>query len=297
MHLLWMVLGTLVFASMAVCVKFASSHFNAAELVFYRGIVSMVLLGILARRQHVDLRTRHPFMHAWRSLVGVGSMGAWFYAIGALPIATATTLNYMSSIWVGLFVVLSSLLQRSSNPLPASPRQGLLQAALIVTILTGFAGVVLMLRPSLDSSQSLVAALVGVFSGMGAALAYMQVVGLARIGEPETRVVFYFAVGSTVAGGLLMPVAGISTLLHPASLWLLPMGLLASLGQLCMTHAYSTAASPRNTLVVASLQYSGIVFAGLYGLLLFDDSLPLLGWLGMALIIASGVVATLLRAR
>jgi drug/metabolite transporter (DMT)-like permease len=69
--------------------------------------------------------------------------------------------------------------------------------------------------------------------------------------------------------------------------------LFASLGQWCMTRAYSQGA----TLVVANLQYSGIVFGALYSLLLFGDHIPLAGWLGMALIVASGIAATVLRAR
>ena len=73
----------------------------------------------------------------------------------------------------------------------------------------------------------------------------------------------------------------------------LPVGVLASLGQLCMTRAYSQGA----TLVVASLQYSGIVFGALYSVLLFGDPIALSGWVGMALIVASGVAATVLRAR
>jgi S-adenosylmethionine uptake transporter len=60
-----------------------------------------------------------------------------------------------------------------------------------------------------------------------------------------------------------------------------------------MTRAYSHGA----TLVVASLQYSGIVFAALYSVVLFDDQLPPMGWAGMALIVASGIAATVLRAR
>jgi len=49
--------------------------------------------------------------------------------------------------------------------------------------------------------------------------------------------------------------------------------------------------------VVANLQYSGIVFGAGYGVLLFGDVIAPLGWLGMALIIASGILATVLRAK
>lgn len=294
MHALWMVLGTFLFASMAVCVKLASVHFNAAELVFYRGLIGMLLLWLLAKRKGISLATKHPGMHAWRSMVGVCSLGAWFYAIGSLSVATATTLNYMSSIWMAVFILAGSLLHwqpRSEGDRPP------LNAGLILTILTGFAGVVIMLRPGFGENTNQFAAIAGLLSGMAAALAYMQVVVLARIGEPETRVVFYFGLGSAIAGGIAMLLMGASSLNHAASLWLLPMGVLAALGQLCMTHAYSTAAGPRNTLVVASLQYSGIVFAGLYSLFLFNDEMGFWGWVGIAMIICSGIVATVLRSR
>ena len=89
MQALWMVLAAFLFASMGVCVKFASAHFNSAELVCYRGLIGMVLLWTLARSQGVTIGTRFPGMHAWRSLIGVTSLGSWFYAIAHLPLATA----------------------------------------------------------------------------------------------------------------------------------------------------------------------------------------------------------------
>ena len=81
------------------------------------------------------------------------------------------------------------------------------------------------------------------------------------------------------------------------ALWLLPIGVLAAAGQLCMTRAYSTAKTSRGTLVVANLQYSGIVFAAIYSVVLFNDQIPPIGWLGMVLIVGSGIVASVLRAR
>lgn len=293
MHALWMVLGAFLFASMGACVKYASANFSAAELVFYRGVIGMVLLALLARHQRVSLATQHPGMHAWRSLVGVLSLGAWFYSIGRLPLPSAMTLNYMSSIWIGIFVIASGLLYWRPTPQTPTPP---LHGPLLATILLGFVGVVLMLRPSFASDQSF-AATVGLISGVFAALAYMQVVVLARAGEPETRVVFYFAAAGALAGGLVMLVTDVHSLWTRHALWLLPIGILATLGQLCMTHAYSAAASPRNTLVVASLQYTGIVFASFYGLVFFDDAIPFWGWVGMAIIVFCGLAATLLRAR
>jgi S-adenosylmethionine uptake transporter len=297
MQALWMLAAAFFFATMAVCVKFASQYFNSAEMVCYRGLLGMLFMWALARTRGITLATRFPGMHMWRSLVGVVSLGAWFYAIAHLPLATAMTLNYMSSVWIAAFLVGGALLM-GLLPTRGQATTGIIasQGPLVLTVITGFIGVVMMLRPTIEQNQ-VFAGLIGLMSGLLAAFAYMQVMALARVGEPETRTVFYFAVGSAVAGGLGMLVAGVSDWQWKPALWLIPLGVLASLGQLCMTRAYSLAKTRSATLVVANLQYSGIVFGAVYSLVLFGDRIELIGWAGMALIVASGIAATVLRAR
>jgi S-adenosylmethionine uptake transporter len=288
MQALWMVLGSLFFATMAVCVKVAAAWFNTAELVFYRGLLGMLFMWLLARGQGLGLATRYPGMHAWRSLVGVISLAAWFYAIEKLPLATSTTLNYMSSVWIAAFLAGGALLAWNPRRGAALPRQG----PLLLSVLAGFAGVVMMLRPTIEQHQ-VFGGLVGLMSGLTAAFAYMQVMVLGKLGEPDTRTVFYFSAASALAGGAWMAVAGVSPWDWRHALWLLPIGVLASLGQLCITRAYSRGA----TLVVANLQYFGIVFGAIYSVTLFGDEIPLSGWAGMGLILASGIAATVLLSR
>jgi len=285
MQALWMVLAAFLFASMGVCVKLCAPYFGIAEMVLYRGLIGMLVLWLLARQRGISLATRHPGMHAWRSAVGMASLGLWFYAIVHLPLPTAMTFNYMSSLWIAAFLVGTALWRRAP-----------VQAALVGCVLLGFVGVVLLMRPSI-AGQHGPASLAGLAAGLAAALAYMQVVALSRQGEPETRTVFYFTVGCTVAGLAAIALFGASPWPGWPALWLLPLGLLAAGGQLCMTLAYSRAASARGTLVVANLQYSGLIFASIYGIALFGDRLPLVAWAGMLLIVASGIAATVLRAR
>ena len=280
-----MVLGSFFFATMAVGVKVASTSFNTFELVFYRGVVSVLFIALVLHARGTPLKTPVPMMHAWRSVIGVLSLGSWFYAIAHLPLATAMTLNYMSGVWVAAFIVGGAMLYGRAE------RQGPLMA----TVLAGFAGVVMMLRPTIEQNQ-LFAGLIGLLSGLGAALAYMQVTALGKAGEPEGRTVFYFSLGSTICGLAGIAWTGMSSWSSvgwQAVAWLVPIGILASLGQWCMTRAYSRG----STLLVANLQYSGIVFGAFYSLLLLGDSIPLIGWAGMALIVASGLAATVLRTR
>jgi len=282
---LMMILASLFFAAMSVCIKFATAFFNTFELVCYRGAVGMVFVAVLCRSQGTPLATPVPMMHMWRTLVGVISLAAWFYAIAHLPLATAMTLNYMSGIWVAAFLIGGTL---AMGKLQDVGKQG----PVVITLLAGFAGVIMILRPTIEQNQ-LFAGVIGLLSGLLSAVAYLQVIALGRLGEPETRTVFYFSLGATVTGGMCLLFTGVHDWTWPEALWLLPIGILAALGQLCMTRAYTNG----STLLVANLQYSGIVFSALFGLFLFDDDIATLGWLGIGLIIVCGIAATVLRDR
>jgi S-adenosylmethionine uptake transporter len=258
----WMILASLFFATMSVCIKYAAPHFHTFELVFYRGLIGIAFMAMLCRVQNVPLSTPIPMMHVWRSIIGVASLSAWFYAIAHLPLATAMTLNYMSGVWVAAFLIGGTLVMGRVQDIG---RQG----PLVLTVIAGFSGVVMLLRPTIEQNQ-LFAGVIGLLSGLGAALAYMQVAALGRLGEPESRTVFYFSIGTTLVGGVAILFTGASAWTWPTALWLVPIGVLAALGQLSMTMAYTKG----STLVVANLQYSGIVFAALYGLFLFGDQNP-----------------------
>jgi drug/metabolite transporter (DMT)-like permease len=297
---LWMLGASLAFALMGVCVKLGSNYFSSGELVFYRGVVGVIFILVWARVANISLTTSVFKMHLLRSSLGVVSLSAWFYALAHLHLATAMTLNYMSSVWLAAVVVGSALWWKKSSATfsrsvqTAKDHHGL-QAALVATVLMGFAGVLLVLRPAFESGQEF-AGFVGLVSGIIAAFAYLQVSSLARAGEPEIRTVFYFALGTVLAGLVSMAFTGVSS--WPSweskgALWLLPIGVLASIGQICMTKAYGSGA----TLLAANLQYMGIVYSALFGLFIFGDAIAPAAWLGMALIIACGITASVLRAK
>ena len=285
MQALWMVLASFFFAAMSVCVKFAATHFNTFELVCYRGAIGTLIMVMVCQRKNISLQTPVLKMHVVRSIAGVVSLAAWFYAIAKLPLATAMTLNYTSSVWVAAFLV-------GSTMWIGTFKSAARQVPVAMTVLLGFVGVVMTLRPSFEQNQ-FAAGIIGVVSGMVSAIAYLQVAALGKVGEPVERTVFYFSLGSAVAGALCMLIWGTSEWVWTLALWLLPVGILAVLGQWCMTQAYNDGA----TLVVANLQYSGIVFSAVFGLFLFGDEIPWMGWAGIGVIVLSGIAATAFRER
>lgn len=279
----WMVVATGLFAGMGVTVKLSAAMYDVTEVVFYRGLIGALMMWAWARAQGVSLRTAVPGMHAGRSVAGVSSLVLWFHAIGQMPLAAAVTLNYMSSLWIAAIVLLQGLWRRQ-------PQGG--DRRLSWTVLAGFAGVVLVLRPSLDGAGWSGPA-AGLASGLLSAAAYLQVGALGRAGEPEARVVFYFSLGSLVAGAVATSLLGPWHGHHPQGLALLvATGVLATLAQMALTRAYTLG----RPLVNASLQYLGIVYALGFGAWLFNDRIDLPAIGGMALIIAAGIAATRLRA-
>ena len=281
MQALWMALGALFFAIMGVCIKLASQGYGTLEIVFYRGLTGVVLFSALLWLRGTPLATPVPLLHVRRNLAGITAMSLWFYAIGHLPFATSMTLNTMSSVWLGMLVIVAAWWKTRRIAYPW----------LFVAVLCGFVGVVLLLNPRMAGNDPL-AALLGLISGMMSAVAYLQVSALGRAGEPETRTVFYFSLGTTLVGlvGVLL-FSGFSPL-EWRTAWLLPAtGIFASLGQWCMTRAYTRG----STLVVATLQYLGIVYASLFSLWLFHERLEPAAWLGMVIIVLSGIAATWVR--
>jgi S-adenosylmethionine uptake transporter len=277
-----MVLASLLFATMGVCVKLASTEYAPGEIILYRGILGAVLIALLARARGVSLKTSVPATHFWRSLTGVIAMFLWFYSLGNLPLATAMTLNYMSSVWMALFLLGGAAMLGSAR----------VDGRLIGTVLLGFAGVALILRPTIEQDQ-LWHGLIGLLSGMISATAYLQVTALARAGEPEMRIVFYFSLGGAIFGLLTTLYTGMHAHSLRGVLLLLAVGGLATVAQLLMTRAYSTG----RTLVIANLQYLGIAFSFGYGVLLFADRVTWMALAGMLLIVGAGLGATLLRSR
>ncbi len=291
MQSLWMLFATFTFAIMGVCVKLASETYTVAEILMYRGLVGVVFIYALILRQNGSLKTTYVWQHGWRCIVGTVAVWLWFYAISLLPLATAMTLNYMAPIWISGILFFSAWRIGKRR----------FEWGLVSAIIASFIGVTLLLRPSIHDDQWL-GGLIGLCSGALSALAYLQVRHLGQLGEPESRVVFYFSATGLLAGflGCLFgpglheqPVSILRAHSAYGITLLLSIGVFAAMAQMAMTRAYRLG----NTLVTANLQYTGIVFSSLWGIVVWNDVLGIYGWLGIAIILISGLVATFYNIR
>ena len=258
----WMLVAGFLFGCMGVFVKLGAAHFSYVELVFYRSLFGLLLIYLIMRQQRVSIATQHWRNHLWRGLSGSIALALFFYCITVLPLATAVTLNYTAPLFLTIFTMLVF--------------KEKFHLSLTITIGLGFCGVVLLLHPTLQQDQ-LLPGLLGLISGFLAGVAYLNVRQLGMIGEPDTRTVFYFSLIATLGSGVWLLFDTVHTITPQGFAILLGLGSSATLAQLAMTRAYRTG----KTLVVGSLAYSTIVFASLFGMLLWDETLPLSSWLGV----------------
>lgn len=272
----WALLATVNFAVMGIIIKETDRlfPFHSSELAFWRTLLTVIVLGILAlvRRRH--FATPHFARHLSRSIAGTISLILFFYAITSLPLATAVTLSYTSSIFLALLSFI--VLRERIAPLT------------IAALLVGLAGVAVILKPGFAEGQEL-----GLFSALGsgalAGWAYLQVREMTRIGEPAWRIVFYFALICTLTCALIVSLQGWHWPEWRAVPYLFAIGATALVAQLSLTRAY--AVGPKFT--VAAMSYLTVIFSAVMAHYYFHERLGVQEFIGMAIIIAGGILSVL----
>jgi len=279
-----MLVAGLCFALMSVVVKSLGHAFSGVELVFYRSLFGLLAIAVTLFGQSGaagvrNLMGEHLGLNIRRGVVGFIALATFFFALIELPMSVAVTLNYASPLYLAL------LMPRQLGEQPRAAQYG--------AVALGFAGVALLLRPWEAQAGELWAGMVGMFSGVMAAFAYIHVRQLGRLREPEWRTVFWFAAVALAGAAALTTLTG----WHPVSgdnvVPLLVMGTLATLGQLAMTRAYRKG----DTVVVASFAYSTVVFSGILDVVVWREDMPAVAWSGMVLTVVAGLWAVFLNSR
>ena len=270
---LWMIIATIFFALMGTFVKLGGESFTPTELVFYRSSISLFFIIAIMRWNNVSYSSNYMKLHLTRSSIGFISLLFFFYAINHLPLSTAISLNYTSPLFLGLLMPL--ILKRK------------VKKWLFLTVTIGFLGVFFILKPTFEN-QNYFAGLIGLISGLGAAMAYLFVTQLGQLKEPVLRTIFYFTLISTICSGFMMLFGEIHNTQFEHVLILLGLGVSATIAQIAITKAYHVG----NTLGNAGLSYLTIIFATIIGVVWFDEFIDSQTALGILLIIISGIFAS-----
>ena len=262
-----------VFAGMTVCVKLLGRDIPAGQTLFFRGLISVLVLALIAwstGRLHL-LKTRDWRSHALRSLSGTVSMFCLFIAVTMIPLADLTAITFTSPMFLTVLAMVF-LGER-------------IHQFRWTALGVGFVGVLITIGPHLSfASGASAGVVIALVNAVFSAIAMMFLRRMA-VGEHAITITFYFSL-------TFMTCAGLTAFLGwPAptpTQWLLiaGAGLFGVFGQLLMTYAYRYAEAS----TIAPLDYSNMILAVLLGYFFFDEIPSLSVWIGAPLIVGAGLI-------
>ena len=284
--ILFMLLASLSFAMMGGFAKVVSQVLPPVEVTFFRNIFGVVLVGIAIWKVPLKQRGGKPLLLFFRGFMGFAALLAYFYIMAHIPLGEAVTYNKTSPLFVALFAYL--FLHEKLHP------------SALVAVVIGFMGIILVAQPQGGSFDKY--DILGIFSGIGAALAYTSIRELRNYYDTRAIVMSFMLVG-TVAPLLLMlmtPYVKVSEefdwmfapFVMPQGIewvYVLAVGVFATISQLLMTKAYELTKAG----IVGTISYSNIVFALIIGMMLGDPVPDFWTLLGIILVILSGLLVAL----
>ncbi len=281
--IVYMFIASILFAAMGVFAKLLSQHLPSLEVVFFRNLFGVVLIGASLMAKPLNQKGGRPFLLLFRGLMGFFALLCFFYDIAHIPLGEAMTYSKTSPIFTALFayIFLKEVLGKRGW----------------FALFVGFGGIVLITDPFRTPFDKY--DLLGILSGIGAALAYTSVKELKKHYDTRAIVLSFMGVG-TLGPLILMGIAKyysppqldflLSPFIMPSGvmwLYIVCMGVLATGAQIYMTKAYGVSKAG----VVGTVSYSNILFSILFGMLFLNDPFPeTIKILGIILIVISGIM-------
>lgn len=260
-----------MFTLMNAFAKYLSETHSVIEIAFYRNLVACVpflaAATLFGRREILVIETK-VYLVATRAVLGTASLTLTFAAYALMPMAETSVLLFTASLFLPVLGVV--YLKEHVGPWRWS------------AVLIGFAGVAIMANPTgaINTAGLAIALLAALLQAtMGIMLRHLG--GFER---PET-IAFYFFVIGTVLTGLAMPFVAQPLTLAELPLWL-GVGLAGAFAQ----YLYSIALKFAPAAIVAVLNYTSLVWAMLFGWLVWNDfPLPIV-LAGAAIVVSANVL-------
>lgn len=265
----------LFMAGNAVIKHLADGGIPPVETVFFRSIVSLVILAPFALRTPGVLKTAHLRTHVLRGLIQAGSMIAFFYGIVHITLVEANALEFTSPI---LATVLAMLFFGE----PVRSRR-------LIAMGVGFLGAMIALRPGfqeLNQGHALIA--------LASLLWAVVLLFIRRLSATETALT-----QSVYIGLILTPIAGVLTIFVWKTpdleqfLFLCMVGVTATSGQYLFAQAFRYA----EMTAVLPLDFTKLIWSSLIGYFVFSSAPDTLTLLGATVIFAAGAYITIREAR
>jgi len=263
------------FSLMSVCVKAIGGRIPISELVFARATISIIITRFFLYKNKINPWGYQKKLLLIRGLLGTGALFCIFKALTILPIATATVIQYIYPTFTVIcaFIILKELIFKR----------------IIFSIIIGWIGIALVSQPEFNSKSSIketiLAILIAILGAFMTSLAYICVRKLSSKEHPLV-IIYYFPL---VSIPLSIPFI-IKDFVLPTGtewLWIIGIGIFTQIGQLCITEGLSLLPAGQAT----SLNYSQVIFASIWGVLIFQETITNSIYLGGFCVLISTIIS------
>jgi drug/metabolite transporter (DMT)-like permease len=271
-----MLLGILLFSLNDVMGKWLVATYTVGQLLLIRSAAALAVLAPFVVKQGVmrTLKPERPRLQLIRAVLGSIESGLFYLAVSYLPLADTMTIWMAAPVWV---VVLAALILGEK-----------VSAGRWLAVLAGFVGVVVTLAPSGASlSMPALVALLG-----SVLFAMLMIAGRSLRGTPDVTLVGWQTFGTLLLGAALVPFGWVTPTLIDTGLLAL-LGIVAMVAHLCVTRSLKLAEAS----VVVPYQYTLIVWALVFGWLVFADWPTPQMLAGAGLIVAAGLALIVMERR
>ena len=278
----YMLIASFTFAIMGAFAKLASAHMSSLEVVFFRNIAGVLLVGIAVLKKPMRHVGGKPFLLFFRGFMGFSALLAFFYNIAHIPLGDAMTYSKTSPIFTAIFAFIFLHEKLSIKGW--------------IAIFIGFVGILFITQPTGVGFSKY--DLLGIFSGVGAALAYTSIRGLRNYYDTRAIVLSFMLTGTIgpIILFLISPYLSIPELDFMLGEFVMPqgivwfyviaMGVFATISQLLMTKAYGETKAG----IVGAVSYTNILFSIMVGVMLGDSLPSLVTAFGIVLIVFAGIM-------
>ncbi|CAG4888982.1 DMT family transporter [Paraburkholderia saeva] len=266
------------FAVVDALAKTVALQYPANEVTFFRmlfGLVPAVAICCIGRLSWSErLANLDVKGQTVRALTLLGASGFFFAGLPYVPLGEAVALAYSETLIV---ILLAPLILHERMT-----RRG------VAAAIAGFCGVLLVARPTGGQSSWLGPTLL-LMSAFFGALSIIQIKRIRSTDDPETMVLFFTLLGTLVTGCTLF--FSWRSVSLEALLTMAVLGTFATAGQLLMTMAFRQADAGK----LAPYNYTSIVWAAVFGYVIWDETMQLLSLVGIALIVGSAIAVAVRR--
>ena len=260
---------------MSVCVKAIGGRIPISELVFARATISIIITRFFLYKNKINPWGYQKRLLIIRGLLGTVALFCIFKALTILPIATATVIQYIYPTFtvISAYIILKEFISRR----------------IVYSIIIGWIGILLVSQPEFTTNsnvqETILAIIIAIFGALMTSLAYICVRKLSSREHPLV-IIYYFPL---VSIPLSIPFV-INDFVLPTGtdwFWIIGIGIFTQIGQLFITEGLTLLPAGQAT----SLNYSQVIFASIWGVLIFQEAITSSVYVGGICVLISTIIS------